>query len=66
MVEAYNFTLRDGALRFHELCAHLDRLGFRSVDLADPMWRPADGILWQMDLVFCPARIRELARTTYE
>lgn len=52
IVEAYNFELRSGSLRFHELCGHLDGLGFRTVDVVDTLRRPSDGFLWQFDLVF--------------
>jgi FkbM family methyltransferase len=54
VLEAYNFHLSDGALRFHEMCAHMETLGFRCADLADPMLRPRDDLLWQLDLVFLP------------
>ena len=52
VIEAYNFTLVPGCLRFPELCGRLEALGFRCCDLADPMRRPGDGVLWQMDLAF--------------
>lgn len=65
VIEAYNFTLREGALRFHELCGHLDELGFRCADLADPMWRERDGLLWQMDLFFLPKARPEFAQNGY-
>jgi FkbM family methyltransferase len=52
IIEAYNFTLVPGCLRFPELCAWLEVRGFRCCDLADPMRRPGDGALWQMDLAF--------------
>jgi FkbM family methyltransferase len=55
IVEAYNFKLMPSCLRFHELCAWLESRGFRCCDLADPMRRPADGVLWQMDLAFARA-----------
>jgi FkbM family methyltransferase len=55
IIEAYNFTLAPGSPRFHELCAWLETRGFRCCDLADPMRRPGDGALWQMDLAFAPA-----------
>lgn len=55
VIETYNFTLTPGSLQFHELCDWLGALGFRCCDLADPMRRPRDGALWQMDLAFAPA-----------
>ena len=55
IIEAYNFTLTPNCLRFHELCTWLEARGFRCCDLADPMRRPGDGALWQMDLVFAPS-----------
>jgi len=55
VIEAYNFPLTPDSLRFHELCAWLEARGFRCCDLADPMRRPSDGTLWQMDLAFAPA-----------
>ena len=33
IIEAYNFTLLPGCLRFHELCAWLEPRGFRCCDL---------------------------------
>ena len=55
IIEAYNFTLRPGALRFHELCGHLEKRGFRCVDMFDVMMRPVDQGIWQMDMVFLPS-----------
>lgn len=52
VVEAYNFTLRPGALRFHELVTYLETLGFRPVDVVNVLRRPADHVLWQFDMVF--------------
>lgn len=65
VVEAYNIRLRDGAPLFHELCAFLNERGFRTVDMCDPLWRPADGALWQMDMVFIPASRPEFTNTSY-
>ncbi len=65
VIEAYNFTLTPGCLRFHELCAWLETRGFRCCDLADPMRRPTDGTLWQMDLAFIPARSPLFASSSY-
>jgi FkbM family methyltransferase len=66
IVEAYNFTLSPGCLRFHELCAWLEARGFRCCDLADPMRRPRDGMLWQMDLVFARQTSPWFASNRYE
>jgi FkbM family methyltransferase len=65
VVEAYNFELRPGSLRFHELCAYLDGRGFRAIDVVDVMRRPGDGVLWQFDLFFAPRDRPEFASTTY-
>jgi FkbM family methyltransferase len=55
IVEAYNFTVCAGSLRFYELCPYLDARGFRCVDIFDLLVRPHDQALWQMDMVFLPA-----------
>jgi FkbM family methyltransferase len=55
IIEAYNFTLRPGALRFCELTTYLEKRGFRCVDMFDLLWRPSDNALWQMDMVFLPS-----------
>jgi FkbM family methyltransferase len=52
VIEVYNFTLEDGALRFWEMCAYLAARGFRVIDMAEPGWRPADHAFWQADFVF--------------
>lgn len=66
IIEAYNFTLMPGCLRFHELCAWLEERNFRCCDLADPMRRPHDGALWQMDLAFAPISHPMFASDRYE
>ena len=65
IIEAYNFTLMPGCLRFHELCARLESDGFRCCDVADLMRRPGDGVLWQMDLAFAPAASPLFASNRY-
>lgn len=53
VMECYNFkTSAPECLLFWEMCAELSRLGFRCIDLVDPLYRPYDDSLWQMDLVF--------------
>lgn len=53
IMEVYNFKITETSLRFHEMCSHLEKLGFRTFDLVDPMLRNFDKSLWQMDLFFC-------------
>jgi FkbM family methyltransferase len=52
IMECYNFRIAPECLTFDEMCVHLGRLGFRCIDLVDPMHRPHDDAFWQMDLVF--------------
>jgi len=65
IIEAYNFSLLPGCLRFHELCARLEARGFRCCDLADPMRRPGDGVFWQVDLAFAPVTSAVFANNRY-
>jgi FkbM family methyltransferase len=53
IIEAYNFKITAGSLRFHEMCAHLESLGFRCYDIAGLLLRDYDKSFWQMDLFFC-------------
>lgn len=52
VMEVYNFRHTEGTLLFHEMCALLEGKGFRCLQLVDPMQRPFDRALWQMDIVF--------------
>ena len=65
VVEAYNFELRPGVMRFPELCQYLEEIGFRCIDLIDPMHRPKDSVFWQVDLVFVPESRPELQDPNY-
>ena len=52
VIEAYNFDLSPTSLRFPQMSLWVEKRGFRCVDLADVLYRPRDGALWQMDLFF--------------
>jgi FkbM family methyltransferase len=65
IIEAYNFTLCPGCLRFHELCAYLEARGFRCADMIEAMHRPGDGAFWQMDMLFLPATDPMFASNAY-
>ncbi len=49
--EFYNFQAEER--RWPQMVALIEGMGFRCVDLIDPLWRP-DGKLWQMDFAFMP------------
>jgi FkbM family methyltransferase len=66
IVEVYNFTLFDGALRFPQMCEFLGERGFRPLDLFDVMHRPKDGALWQFDLLLGRDSDEEFATNCYE
>lgn len=53
VMEVFNFAITDTSLQFYEMCSHMDSLGFRCFDLADPIPRQYDKTFWQMDLFFC-------------
>ncbi|HEX7624605.1 MAG TPA: FkbM family methyltransferase [Anaeromyxobacteraceae bacterium] len=66
VVEVYNFELRPGALRFHEMVAYLEERGLRCLDIVDVMHRSTDGALWQFDAFFVPKSSPEFAENGYE
>jgi len=53
IMEVYNFRITESALLFHEMCTHMEKLGFRCYDIVDPMLRIFDKTFWQMDIFFC-------------
>ena len=65
VMECYNFRIAPECLTFDEMCRHLAALGFRCIDLVDPMHRPHDGAFWQMDLVFVRQTRPEFAYQQY-
>ncbi|MAW81645.1 MAG: methyltransferase FkbM family protein [Parvularcula sp.] len=51
-IETYNLI---GQKRFPELILDLQARGFRCADLVEPMFRPSDKLLWQVDFYFMRA-----------
>ena len=51
-IETYNFI---GQKRFPELLLHMQSLGFRVADIAEPLFRESDASLWQVDFYFLRA-----------
>jgi FkbM family methyltransferase len=66
VMECYNYRIAPECLLFDEMCAHLRTLGFQCIDLADPMFRPHDDTLWQMDLIFVRKDWKGLAYFEYD
>lgn len=65
IMECYNFEIAPQALLFHDMCRHLHDLGFRVADLSEPLWRPGDRTLWQMDIFFVRADRPEFQSKSY-
>ena len=68
MMECYNFKLGFAGgnnLTFDEMTLHLKSAGLRLADLCDPLWRPGDGLLWQLHLFFLNADHPTFASSSY-
>jgi FkbM family methyltransferase len=52
VMEVYNFRHTRDTLLFAEMCSLLDGMDFRCFNMVDPLQRPGDGSLWQMDFFF--------------
>lgn len=65
IMEVYNFDISPFALRFPEMCRRMEGLGFRCYDMADPLLRPYDRCLWQMDFYFCRADAAPFSHSEY-
>ena len=65
VIEVYNFTQGPEALRFWEMCRHLEERGFRVIDITEPAWRPHDEAFWQADFVFLKADARQFGSESY-
>jgi FkbM family methyltransferase len=65
IMECYNFKIAPDCLLFHKMCEHLGTLGFRCIDLVNPLHRPLDNAFWQMDLVFVRDTRAEFTHVRY-
>ena len=66
VMETYNFNIQDDSLTFWEMCRHLYSKGFRPMDLCDPLHRPLDGSLWQVDFFFVRNDREEFRSLSYQ
>ena len=65
VVETYNFRIGSESLLFHEMCRYMEGKGLRCIDLCEPMHRPKDGALWQVDLFYVPDTRKEFSSNRY-
>ena len=66
IIEVYNFIIADKSIRFWEMCAFMEKLGFLPIDLVDVMHRKKDNSLWQFDLIFIKENSKEFTYTAYD
>jgi FkbM family methyltransferase len=66
VMECYNFEIAPQSLLFHDMCRHLHELGFRVADISEPLWRPKDKMLWQMDIFFIRSDRPEIQHKSYK
>lgn len=52
VMEVYCWRQCVGSLRFWEMCSYLEYLGFGCTDFCEPLYRPLDGRLSQVDMLF--------------
>jgi FkbM family methyltransferase len=65
VMECYNFEIAAESLLFHDMCRWFHERGFRVADMSEPLWRPHDKTLWQMDIFFVPAGRPEFQHMSY-
>ena len=68
VMEVYNFKLNfvgGKNLTFDEMSLHMKSLGFRCVDMCDPLFRPGDYALWQFHMFFIRDDHPTLIRRSY-
>jgi hypothetical protein len=66
IIETYNFRLTNKSLKYYEMCAYMEELGFSSIEIVDPILRKLDFSFWQMDIFFVPSKKNEFTKNHYE
>jgi FkbM family methyltransferase len=65
IMECYGFRIADNCLLFPEMCAYMEKLGFRLADIINVLHRPGDNLFWQCDAFFLPATHPSFNKNTY-
>jgi hypothetical protein len=47
------------------MCRWFHDRGFRVADISEPLWRPGDRMLWQMDIFFARGDRPEFQKKSY-
>lgn len=66
IIETYNYRISENSLKYHEMSAYMEKLGFSSIEMADLLLRKKDNSLWQMDTFYIPSSSREFLYRSYE
>lgn len=66
IIETYNFQIAKDSLRFWEMCAYMEKLGFLPIDMVDFMQRAKDNAFWQMDIFFVKKNNIAFSSNDYE
>jgi FkbM family methyltransferase len=62
--EFYNFQSEE--CRFPQMVLLIEKLGFRCIDIIEPLWRDYDDAFWQVDLAFIRRDRQEFAHDGYK
>ncbi len=65
IIETYNFQLTENSLRYWEMCAYMEKLGFLPIENVDLKIRTRDKAFWQMDTFFIPKDNDSFSHRTY-
>ncbi len=65
VIECYNFQIGEDSLLFHQMVDYMDSIGFRCIDISEPLFREKDLSFWQIDLFFVRANRKEFDYNSY-
>lgn len=65
IIETYNYKLTENSLKYFEMAAYMEALGFSSIEMVDFMIREKDNSFWQMDTFFIPSKHKSFLSNSY-
>lgn len=66
IIETYNYKLTNSSLKYYQMCAYMEKLGFSPIELVGFMLREHDDSFWQMDTFFIPSNRKEFSYNSYK